>query len=231
MAFQLWPVATGPPPHLVWAQRLVAELLPTDNSYGSRPTLVEWRGVDGAAHSRNRSVCSSFISALFQQAYGYGPLERRRWLGRRSPRAADYHQAIARGNRFRIVSRVTQIVPGDLLATRRLEASATSSGHLMLAASHPQALGPCIGNRCIHRLVVIDSSRSGHGPGDTRRSGGGVGRGVIQLLVDRRGELLAYRWSERSGSRWRGAPLEPLLVGRFCGLACGSVQRNDQQSG
>jgi hypothetical protein len=58
------PVGAASPDHLVWAQRLVADLRPEDNSYGSRPTLVEWRGVDGASRSRNRSVCSTFITAL-----------------------------------------------------------------------------------------------------------------------------------------------------------------------
>ncbi len=214
------PVGAASPDHLVWAQRLVADLRPEDNSYGSRPTLVEWRGVDGASRSRNRSVCSTFITALFERAYGYGPDERLRWLGLRSPWAVDYYRAIAAGHRFRQVATVRSMAPGDLLASRQLNRTSTVTGHLMLAAARPQALGPCVADRCVYRLEVIDSSRSGHGPNDTRQGGGGVGRGTIQLQADRQGRVQAYRWSEQAGSRWRGAAQEPLIIGRFCGETC-----------
>jgi hypothetical protein len=231
VALPLLPVGATPPDHLVWAQRLVADLRAEENSYGVRPTVVQWRGVDGALRSHNHSVCSTFISALFQRAYGYGPSERRRWLGQRSPRAVDYYQAIAAGQRFRLVRTLGELAPGDLLASRQLNPTATSTGHLMLAAGRPEPVAPCVAGRCAYRLVVIDSSRSGHGPRDTRQGRGGVGRGTIQLQADRQGRVQAYRWSEQPGSRWRGALQEPLLIGRFCGQSCGSEKRSDHQSG
>jgi len=105
-------------PHLVWAQRLIVDLKPEHNSYGRNPTLVVWRGVDGAPSSRNRSDCSSFISALWRRAYGYGLDEMRQWLGDSTPRAIDYHSTIAAGNRFQRIERIGDLQPGDLLATR-----------------------------------------------------------------------------------------------------------------
>ena len=156
VALPLLPVGATPPDHLVWAQRLVADLRAEENSYGVRPTVVQWRGVDGALRSHNHSVCSTFISALFQRAYGYGPSERRRWLGQRSPRAVDYYQAIAAGQRFRLVRTLGELAPGDLLASRQLNPTATSTGHLMLAAGRPEPVAPCVAGRCAYRLVVID---------------------------------------------------------------------------
>jgi hypothetical protein len=85
----------------------------------------------------------------------------------------------------------------------------------MVAAARPMAVDACLQARCVFRLEVIDSSRSGHGPADTRQGKGGVGKGVIQLQTSRDGQLQAYRWSERSISRWRFPPEESLLVGRF----------------
>jgi len=202
-------------PHLVWAQRLVVDLKPEHNSYGRNPTLVVWRGVDGAPSSRNRSDCSSFISALWRRAYGYGPDEMRQWLGDPTPRAIDYHSAIAAGNRFQRIERIGDLQPGDLLATRYQRSRPGATGHVMVAADRPMAVDVCSQARCVFRLVVIDSSRSGHGPADTRPSTGGAGKGVIQLQTSRDGRFQGYRWSERSSSRWRVLSEESLLVGRF----------------
>jgi hypothetical protein len=220
LAGLLMPVDDAIPPHLFWAERLVADLRSDDNSYGSSPTVVQWRGVDGAMRTRNRSVCSSFITALFRRAYGYSLADVGRWLGRRTPQAIDYYQAIANTKRFRHIKSLERVRPGDLLATRQLSPSATSTGHLMMARRRPQLTAACRGDVCVYRLQVIDSSRSAHGADDSRRGGAGVGIGTIQLQADRQGSVLAYRWSERSRSRWRVASQEPLVVGRFCGQHC-----------
>lgn len=204
-------------PHLLWAQRLVADLRPEHNSYGRIPSLVVWRGVDGAPISRNRSDCSSFITALWSRAYGYGSDQMRQWLGVAAPRARDYHDAIVKGNRFQRIERIVDLQSGDLLATRYQRSRSDATGHVMLAASRPTAVGVCSGVLCVFRLQVIDSSRSGHGPLDTRQGKAGVGEGVIQLQTTRDGRLQGYRWSERGSSRWRLAPEESLVVGRFIG--------------
>jgi hypothetical protein len=77
-----------------------------------------------------------------------------------------------------------------------------------------------------YSLAVIDSSRSGHGPKDTRiqASGGwgagGVGRGEIGLLVDRQGQIQAYSWSNLPHSRIIPQTEHSILIGRFCGADC-----------
>ena len=227
LAGLLGPALSAAPPHLVWAERLVRDLRPEHNSYGGAPTVVQWRGVDGATRSQNRSVCSSFITALFHRSYGYDSDEVRRWLGRRIPKAIDYHEAITQTNRFQSVRVVWLIEPGDLLASRQLNPASTSTGHVMLARSRPQSLAGCSGSVCVYRLQVIDSSRSGHGADDTRRGASGVGIGTIQLQATRQGAVLAYRWSEQKNSRWRNASEEPLLVGRFCGQRCPSGEQRE----
>lgn len=202
-------------PHLLWAQQLVADLSQANNSYGRSPLVVQWKGVDGASISRNHSDCSSLITALWRRAYGLDAVELRRWLGRANPQAKHYHAAITQANRFQRILQVSAIEPGDLLASLYQQPRPGATGHLMLAAGRPTPAGACWSGRCAYRLVVIDSSRSGHGPMDTRRGGSGVGRGVIQLLTTVDGQLLGFRWSESQKSPWRLAPQESLVVGRF----------------
>jgi len=139
----------------------------------------------------------------------------RQWLGDPTPRAIDYHSAIAAGNRFQQIERIGDLQPGDLLATRYQRSRPGATGHVMVAADRPMAVDVCSQARCVFRLVVIDSSRSGHGPADTRPGTGGAGKGVIQLQTSRDGRFQGYRWSERLSSRWRVLPEESLLVGRF----------------
>ena len=227
LAGLLRPAVSAAPPHLLWAERLVRDLRPEHNSYGGTPTVVQWRGVDGATRSQNRSVCSSFITALFRRSYGYDSDEMRRWLGRRTPKAIDYYEAIAQANRFQPVRAVELIQPGDLLASRQLNPASTSTGHVMLARSLPQPLAGCPGRVCVYHLQVIDSSRSGHGANDTRRGASGVGIGTVQLQATRQGAVLAYRWSEQKTSRWRNGSVEPLLIGRFCGQRCPSGEQRE----
>ena len=67
--------AAAGPDHLEWARRLIAGVTPETNAYASRPTVVTWSGVSGAAETRNRSVCSALVAHLMMQAYGYRPAD------------------------------------------------------------------------------------------------------------------------------------------------------------
>ena len=178
-------------PHLIWAQRLLVDLRPDHNSYGRNPTLVLWRGVDGAATSRNRSDCSSFITALWRRAYGYGPEEMRQWLGLAAPRALDYYAAIVQGNRFARIERIANLQPGDLLVTRYRDRRPGATGHVMVAAGWPMPVGPCSEHRCVFRPEVIASSRSCHGASDTRNGTGGPGQGLHSVGTHGSGPLTA----------------------------------------
>ena len=232
------------PPHMVWAERLIRDLQPRHNSYGSRPTVLQWQGVNGAATTINRTVCSTFVIRLFRQAYGYSAGEMRDWFGSASPTARQVAQAIRSARRFERITTIKALRRGDLIAIDyqrqpSLEVGQDrATGHVMLAAAAPQALP---GGRDLpgrqHSgdqwlgLRVIDSSRSGHGPGDSRAQpdgswgAGGVGRGTIGLLVDREGRIKAYRWSLLPRSRLMTQQQHALVVGRFCPGPCPAEKR------
>jgi len=204
------------PLHLAWAERLLADLRPADNRYAGPPPRLTWRGVDGAGHTSNSSDCSGFVTGLLRQAYGLDARALRAWLGSASPTAARYHDAMARADGFEPIDRAGAIRPGDLLAVRYRRPSSeddrnsTATGHVMLAADRPR---PLAAGRLA--LVVIDSSRTGHGPEDRRGPGGGAGRGTIALFVDGADRPVAYAWSLRPGSPRLGLPRQDLRIGRL----------------
>ena len=224
----------GVSPHMAWAERLVSEIKPADNAYGSRPTLLQWRGVDGAIETRNRTVCSSLITRLLKQAYGYGSDDIKRWFGSASPTAVLYYQAISRGIGFKQIPTISLFKVGDIIAidyhrgqSADHESPSQSTGHVMLVAGLPRRFdGAPAGPLSRYSVLVIDSSRSGHGPLDTRRQAkggwgaGGVGRGEIGLLVDGQGRIHSYSWSNLPRSKVIPQTQHSLVVGRFCGSEC-----------
>ena len=67
---------------------------------------------------------------------------------------------------------------------------------------------------------MIDESKSGHGPNDTRRGPdgkfrGGLGRGVVRLYTRADGTLAGYAWSTFGNSKFHGDHERGLAVGRF----------------
>ena len=214
--------AGASPEHLDWARRLVAGVTPETNLYASRPTIVTWTGVAGAAETRNRSVCSALVAHLFMQAYGYRAADFAGWLGARFPKAAGFHDAIAAGNGFDPVTRIADIRPGDVLAIKYPPGS-RPTGHVLLAASRPEgrhATEPIVDGTRQYELSVIDSSHTGHGPTDTRHYAkgkfhSGVGEGLFRLYAGPDGKLVGYSWSVTKASQVYTPSERNLVIGRL----------------
>jgi len=209
------------PPNLLWAERLVPELTPAKNVYGSHPTYVVW-SEDGKGVARNRSVCSSFVSHDMVRAYGWSHDDFIARFGRLNPQAKDYHDAIVAGRGFTRVLHVTDIEPGDVLAISYGPGS-RPTGHVLQAdtpARPHAATTPLEPNTTQYEIAVIDSANSGHGLEDTRYEGNGkyttgVGRGTFRLYAGPSGEIAGYSWSTRSVSVFYSSPARDLVVGRY----------------
>jgi hypothetical protein len=206
---------------LVWAQRLVAELAPENNVYGSHPTYVVW-SEDGDGVARNRSVCSSFVARDLMRAYGLTRRDLEMRFGTRNPQAKDFYDALAAERGFTAVSRVDQMRPGDIIAIAYPPGS-RPTGHVMLVDSTPArrvATRPLEPRTTQYEVAVIDSSASFHGFSDTRyvrgaAHGTGVGRGVLRLFADAAGRATGYSWSVRTVSRYYDSSQHRLAVGRY----------------
>jgi hypothetical protein len=133
--------------------------------------------------------------------------------GKSHPRAVEFHTAFAaaptseKGAKgWRRIEKLMDARPGDIIVWRKEEIKpGDSTGHVMLVDAAPVEDK---GGRV--RVVIIDSTGSGHAD-DTRSDGeSGVGRGTLWFDVDVDGRPTAYRWKSRNGS----AHEVPIVVGR-----------------
>lgn len=209
--------------HLDWAMSVAVNVTPENNTYGTKPAYVTWPGVAGATIFSNRTDCSSFITKVMQQAYGWTSTYFKTWTGSSSPTAARYHDTIVAQNRFVRITSIADVAPGDLLAAKYLTPTATATGHVMWATGIPvarTASKPIIEGTTQYELQVVDSASTGHGPTDTRRRADGtyedgVGIGVIRLYADANGQIVGYTWSTLSASTYYDATTRPLAIGRL----------------
>lgn len=180
---------------LNWAKRLVATIESKNNIYGSNPTYIKWKDVEGATVSENRTVCSSFITRLLKRTYGYTTSEIENWTGANNPKAVTYYNTITKQRHFQIINSVSDIQPGDLLAIKYSENAqsgededdpnvdknllsntqcpkrSSSTGHIVLIRNVPtvrKSWPPIQQDLTQYSLNVVDSSKSGHGCHDTR---------------------------------------------------------------
>jgi hypothetical protein len=223
-------------PEVFWAERLVQEVTPQDNLYASHPTIVQWVE-DGKSSARNRSVCSSLITAILEHAYGLAETTIGRWFGTDVPLAIDYENTIAAGRGFSLIRTISEIEPGDVIAIAYAPGS-HPTGHVMLVDSLAhirRATRPIVTGLSQYELTVIDSSHTGHGTHDTRLVGRtyvtGVGRGTLRLYARGDGTIAGYSWSTRTVSHFYGSGEHAIVVGRYLGqppsAATGSAKLRD----
>jgi hypothetical protein len=215
--------AVATPAHLLWAEDVVEHIAPADNAYGSSPTYLTWAGVNGATSYTNRTECSSFVTRVLKQAYGWTNADFTAWFNSTSPTAAKYHDAIVAGNQFVAFTQVNDIQSGDFLAVKYLDGTTTSTGHMMIAtgpATLRMATAPHVSGTTQYEVEVIDSSKSGHGPTDTRLQEDGtwqdgVGMGILRLYADTTGAIVGYSWSTYSSSVYYDQATRHLVIGRL----------------
>ena len=81
-------------------------------------------------------------------------------------------------------------MPGDILAIKYYDDTSTNSGHAMVALGVPTArtaTAPLVSGTTQYDILVADSSKSYHGPLDTRYTSGlpgGIGKGTFRIYVD-----------------------------------------------
>lgn len=227
--------ASEPPEHLVWADELIDTLTPDTNEYGD-PAALSWSGANGLGHSTSVAKCASFLSRLLVQAYAVDLVAR---FGCTSPHAATYHHAIATNDGFAAITSPLDVLPGDVVAIRYLDAGCeqltcgtfsdcTTTGHVALVAEAPElraATAPHVAGTVQYTLEILDSSTSPHGSDDTRWFGGangqhdqGAGRGVMRLYADASDPdhpVVGHTWSTSSGSTYHAVNDRSLAIGRF----------------
>ena len=212
-ALSLVSEAQAAPPHVAWAETLIANLSPDQNEYNTNPNYIYWAGIDGASVYANRTQCSSFLTRILKRAYGWTDTEFKNWFHTANPNAATYYDAIVVQNRFNPVVQALDIQSGDIIAVKYLFDAATT-GHVMTARGPAVLKTPVLPYKtgtAQYEIEVIDSAKSGHGSLDTRMmpdgswdTGAGIGK--ARLYVDTAsGTVVGYSWSFSKSSEYHSA--------------------------
>ena len=212
-------LAAEPPKHLTAANNLVDHLRLQNTSYRQGNPQVTWQG-----ECQSHTDCSGFLDALLMHSYRYTEDDFKRWFDSHQPSARRYHDAIVAQRGFQHIHQLAEVQPGDILAVKYYKRT-DNTGHVMLVADPPHRSAPTppvVTGTNQWEVPVIDSSRSGHGPTDTRHHRGpdgkdhdGLGRGVLRIYSDPQGHVVGFSWSSVSASKFVAPGDEHLVIGRL----------------
>jgi hypothetical protein len=201
------------------ADEYVKNLTPANNFFlesgtGARPVLT--RSPYFASVS-----CSSFMTMHMNQVLDLTPGEWLHAFGAKFPTASRFFESTNRGILLK-ASTVQEIQAGDVGSIKYYPAKVGATGHVFLVVSEPRLLPEPFGTMQVYALDIVDSCRSSHGVGDTRRlktgeDTGGVGRGTMRLLV-KDSKVQGYMWSSSGAS-------EVLLNGKGQDIVFGEVPK------
>ncbi|MEU6475962.1 LamG domain-containing protein [Streptomyces sp. NPDC047017] len=195
-----------------------------NNAYlvGSAASLV-WGSPGDPAGWVSRARCSSFLTQVLKHTYAWAAGDYfTRYFQDSVPEAADYRKAFAAGTagpRFRPVSQVAELLPGDLIAVDYNGSDPQNTGHIVMVR---EVKGVFTGSGNVtgetqYAVEVVDCTSDPHGvygltnyPGypDTRMVSGvpgedfeGVGIGHMMFYAaNDTGAFSRYRWSVNTGS-------------------------------
>jgi hypothetical protein len=210
------------PAHLLQAELIANQIDRSHNEYAHQGCFIRWKGEDGATYYENRTDCSDFLDLLLEHTYHFTPAQMKAWTGRERPLATDWFETIRGGNGFEIISEVSSIRPGDVIAVK-FPPGGADTGHIMIAAGIPRqrpATAPMEAGTDQWELAIIDSSKSGHGKEDTRRLpdgtfSRGVGEGTLRLYSRSDGTIAGYSWSVFAVSNFAPSTEHKIVVGRL----------------
>lgn len=177
-----------PPQLLVEAERQLS-LLHT-SVYQHRTDVDEGSG-------RFNYDCSGFLDYTLQkispEAYTEIPISKQ---SSKRPLAQDFYKLFShvpkKSVHWERIRKVRHIRAGDIVVwLRPSESDSKNTGHVMVVKAQP-SVNP---NQTDEFLVpVVDSTSSPHAQDSRRKGQTGLGSGVIGVIVDSKGEPMAFHW-------------------------------------
>jgi hypothetical protein len=222
------------PAHLVAAEDIANQIAPEDNDYVYKDIFVHWIGVDGATKYENHSDCSGFFDLLLEHSYGIQSKQLKEWTGHTRPTAAVWFDAVTSGRAqpiLSVIATVDQLRAGDVILIKYQPGEQKDTGHVMIVDSTPQPrdnTAPDISDTTQWEVRVIDSSKSGHGPHDSRhRADGtfsrGVGVGTLRFYTHSDNTVAGYSWSTLKASKFEAVSEHPVILARVTPPAPGQA--------
>lgn len=198
--------AKTPLTHLEDALEMLRNLRPENNGFNGDPATVTW-GKNGTDYV-SKTNCSGFLNKLLSHSYGINEDYLKKWMGtKKRPKAKDYHEAIYKKNKFKLIADFNKVKPGDIIAIKYHKVEeGDHTGHVLLVAGKSIKLEESQGE-IKWKVPIIDQSGSGHGEGDSRYKDDGsdpcrkknfykgLGTGFFRISTNKKGEIIGYSWS------------------------------------
>ena len=182
------------------------------------PSAVAWGTPDDLPSWIARARCSSFLTWVLRHTYGWADdAYFSQYFDDRIPEAADYRHAFTDGTagpHFQRIRKVTDLLPGDLIAVDYQGQSDTSTGHIVMVRSVKGVFTGVadFAGETQYAVEVVDCTADPHGVyaltnypkyPDTRMVSlekdeqfEGVGIGHMMFYASNStGEFSRYRWS------------------------------------
>ncbi|MFI2433848.1 LamG domain-containing protein [Streptomyces sp. NPDC018693] len=201
------------------------------------PSTVTWGRPDDLTTWIAHARCSSFITWVLRHTYGWATDDYfRQYFQDRIPEAADYRKAFTDGTggpRFRLIRKVADLRPGDLISIDYNGSDPDATGHIVMVR---QVKGVHTGSGAVtgetqYAVEIVDCTSSPHGAygnaaytpfPDTRMGGSaaadrfeGVGIGHMMFYASNTsGEFSRYRWSA-SASTSHTVTQRPIAAARI----------------
>ena len=205
------------PKHLAIARELVDNIKSEDNQYSLGGQSIGFPGDLFSSRYSMRADCSGFLLAVFDRAK-YSTQSEMVFLNsaarRRRPAAEDFVHSIETEKGFRQIKRVSEMMPGDLLAHAMLKTEdqqkTGTTGHIFLINSVPTPIEPkkpIVEGTHQFLVSVIDSNEEHVGDDDTRlvdpsNKVKGLGKGSIRVYVDANDALVGWARTFKNASRF-----------------------------
>ena len=197
---------SGIPSYLAIARELVENVKPEDNQYLLGRQFISFPGDAASNKYAMRADCSGFLLAIFERAklpvrsrmvFLYDGPQRKR------PASEDFVFSIEQEKGFRLIRKVEDLKPGDLLAhamiDKEVQKQTGTTGHVFLINTAPKAIAskrPMVAGTRQFEVTVIDSNEEHVGADDSRLAGlnkiHGLGKGTIRLYADNDGERVGW---------------------------------------
>jgi len=216
---------------VVWPESLARNVLDANNLYENSEQALSWP-TNGVGIYSSRADCSGYVTRSLMKAFEFTAEDLTAWMGSKGPSSARYHDNILAQNNFQRIQRASDVRRGDILASKYLDKTSGGTGHTMIAAGEAKKrevdTEPVVDGTAQYELLIIDSTKSPHSTGDTRKGTGangedqdGAGLGTMRLYADAvSGQIVGYTWSLSSGSTYYTASRpsddrRSLMVGRM----------------
>lgn len=180
-----------------------------------RTSIYQHRTDVDESSGRFNYDCSGFLDYSLQkispEAYAELPISK---PSSKRPLAEDFHtlfsQSAKQSNHWQRIRKVSNVRAGDIVVwLRPIDNDSNNTGHVMVVKSQP-TINPQQQDEVL--IPVIDSTTSPHDRDSRSPDQTGLGTGTIGIIINRKGEPLAYHWR---GGKSKRAEKTPIAFGRL----------------